>query len=61
MTVREILKILEGDGWYFKNQRGSHKYYIHPAKKGKITVPDHSGDIDKKTANTILNQAGLKR
>lgn len=29
-------------------------------KVGKVTVPNHSGDIPKGTANSILKQAGLK-
>ncbi|WHH59185.1 type II toxin-antitoxin system HicA family toxin [Petroclostridium sp. X23] len=60
MTVREILKLLHKDGWKFKNQDGSHMYYIHPTKKGKVTVPNHKGDLKIKTAHSILKQAGLK-
>lgn len=60
MTFREIEKILKKDGWYLKNTKGSHYQYIHPTKKGKVTIPKHKGDIDKKTAKTILKQAGLE-
>ena len=60
MTFREVEKMLLLDGWTFKNARGSHNYYIHPTKPGKVTIPNHKGDLDKKTANTILKQAGLK-
>ena len=61
MTAKEMLRILKADGWTEKSQRGSHLQPVHPSKKGKVTVPIHTGkDLDPKTANTILKQAGLK-
>ena len=60
MRVRELEKIIIADGWYFVKQVGSHKQYKHPVKKGKVTIPVHTGDIDKGTFNSILKQAGLK-
>ncbi|MCQ2514266.1 MAG: type II toxin-antitoxin system HicA family toxin [Ruminococcus sp.] len=60
MRFREVEKILLNDGWYLKNVRGSHNYYIHPIKKGKVTIPNHRGDLDIKTVNSIFKQAGLK-
>lgn len=60
MKFREIEKLLLDDGWYLKNARGSHNQYIHPTKKGKVTIPNHKGDLNIKTANSILKQAGLK-
>jgi predicted RNA binding protein YcfA (HicA-like mRNA interferase family) len=60
MKVRELLKILRQNGWLDKEQKGSHLQLVHPKKKGKVTLPVHSGDIPKGTLNTILKQAGLK-
>lgn len=61
MTAKEMLKILKADGWIEKSQRGSHLQLVHPSKTGKVTLPMHSGkDLDPKTANSILKQAGLK-
>lgn len=62
MTVREILKILKSDGWSEVSGRtkGSHIQLKHPTKSGKVTVPNHSGDIPLGTLNSILKQAGLK-
>ena len=60
MNVREILRILKDDGWEETSQRGSHIQLEHKTKKGKVTVPNHSGDIGKGTMNSILKQAGLK-
>ena len=59
MRAREIEKIIMSDGWYFVKKVGSHRHYKHPSKPGKVTIPIHSGDLDKRTANSILKQAGL--
>lgn len=60
MKIREIIKLLSNDGWYFYKQVGSHKQFKHPTKKGKVTVPNHNGDLKVGTLNSILKQAGLK-
>ena len=59
MTVREILKILRKDGWYIINQEGSH-ISLKPIKPGKVTVPNHNGDLKPGTLNSIYKQAKLK-
>ncbi len=59
-TPKEMEKIILADGWKFKNEEGSHRHYIHPTKKGKVTIPFHNKDIPKGTENSILKQAGLK-
>lgn len=61
MRAKELEKMLLKDGWYIKNQKGSHRQYKHPDKPGKVTIPFHSGDVDKGTADSILRQAGLKQ
>ncbi len=60
MTFRELEKILIKDGWVLKAIKGSHYHYIHSEKPGKITIPNHKGDVKKGTAEGILKQAGLK-
>ncbi len=60
MTAKNLIKILKADGWIEKTQRGSHLQLIHPSKPGKVTIPIHGGDLDTKTYNSILKQAGLK-
>ncbi len=56
----EMERIIIKDGWVFKRQNGSHRQYIHPIKKGKVTIPFHNKDITKGTEHSILKQAGLK-
>ena len=60
MTAKKKKKILVADGWYYKNTKGSHKQFKHPVKPGKVTIPQHTGDLDIGTAKSILKQAGLK-
>lgn len=60
MKFREVERLILDDGWYFKNQKGSHHQYKHPTKSGKVTIPEHAGDINPDTVKSILKQAGLK-
>jgi predicted RNA binding protein YcfA (HicA-like mRNA interferase family) len=61
MKIKDIIKLIEGHGWYFVRQSGSHRQYQHPDKKGTVTIPGKlSDDIAKGTENSILKQAGLK-
>jgi predicted RNA binding protein YcfA (HicA-like mRNA interferase family) len=60
VTAREILKMLRRDGWYEVARRGSHIQMEHPEKTGKVSVPNHTGDIPKGTLHSILTQTGLK-
>lgn len=57
MTFKELEKLLKVDGWVLKDTRGSHFRYTNPNKPGKVTVPNHKGDIPKGTAN-FNTQAG---
>lgn len=59
MRFREIEKIILADGWYQVKQKGSHHQYKHPTKPGKVTIPDHGGDLNPDTVKSILKQAGL--
>lgn len=59
MKFREIERIILDDGWIYKSTKGSHYQYIYPTKKGKITIPKHTGDLNPKTIKSIMQQAGL--
>jgi predicted RNA binding protein YcfA (HicA-like mRNA interferase family) len=61
MKVREIIKLIQGDGWYRIKSKSGHRQYKHPVKRGRVTVPGQvSADLDKKTEKSILRQAGLE-
>ena len=38
LKVIEIIRMLQKDGWYIDRQRGSHRQFRHPTKKGTVTV-----------------------
>jgi predicted RNA binding protein YcfA (HicA-like mRNA interferase family) len=61
MEVRDVIRLIERDGWQLARTRGSHRQYNHPRKAGLVTVPGHPGDdVAPGTLNSILKQAGLK-
>jgi predicted RNA binding protein YcfA (HicA-like mRNA interferase family) len=60
MKVRELLKILHDDGWFEVEQHGSHIQLKHATKKGRVTAPNHKGDVPVKTVHSALKQAGLR-
>ncbi|MBC7818479.1 MAG: type II toxin-antitoxin system HicA family toxin [Planctomycetaceae bacterium] len=61
MKVREVIRLIEDDGWYHIATRGSHRQFKHPSKPGRVTVPGKPGDdLAPGTLNSILKQAGLK-
>ena len=61
MKVREVIRILEEDGWALVATKGRHRQYKHPQKPGRVTVAGKpSDDLAPGTLNSILKQAGLK-
>ena len=61
MEVRDVIKLLERDGWYLVRTRGSHRQYKHPVKRGLVTVAGkRSHDLAAGTLDSVLKQAGLK-
>lgn len=60
MKVRDVVKLIERDGWVQVRQTGSHRHYRHSSKPGVVTVPGHPrDDLHPKTQKSILRQAGL--
>lgn len=60
MRFRELEKVVIADGWVRKSCVGSHTQYTHPSKQGKVTIPNHRGDINKAVVYSVYKQAGLK-
>ncbi len=53
--------MLRDDGWEEVVQKGSHRQFKHPIKKGRVTVAGRLGDeLPKGTLGSILRQAQLK-
>lgn len=60
MSSTELIRVIEDDGWYLVNVKGSHHHFKHQTKKGKVTIPHPKKDLPQGTINVILKQAGLK-
>jgi predicted RNA binding protein YcfA (HicA-like mRNA interferase family) len=62
MKPKEVIRLIEKDGWYLKRQpNDSHRIYKHPIKPGMVVVAYHgSKDVPEGTLKSILRQAGLE-
>jgi predicted RNA binding protein YcfA (HicA-like mRNA interferase family) len=61
VKVRDVIRLIEGDGWVLVATRGSHRQYKHAAKPGRVTIAGKpSDDMAPGTLNSVLKQAGLK-
>jgi predicted RNA binding protein YcfA (HicA-like mRNA interferase family) len=61
VKVREVIRLIENDGWFLVATRGSHRQYKHPVKPGRVTVAGKSSDeMAPGTLNSVLKQARLK-
>ena len=62
MKIRDLIRMIEDDGWCLMRTRGSHRQYKHPKKKGLVTISGKpNDDIAPGTLNSVLKQAGLKK
>jgi predicted RNA binding protein YcfA (HicA-like mRNA interferase family) len=59
-SSREVIRILESDGWYEVNCVGDHHQFKHPIKSGRVTVTHPVKDIPIRTLKSIERQAGVK-
>jgi predicted RNA binding protein YcfA (HicA-like mRNA interferase family) len=62
LKVREMIRLIEEDGWVLVHATGGHRQYKHPTKRGRVTVPGQLGrDLPLGTERSILRQAGLEK
>ena len=62
MKVRDLIALVEADGWMQARTKGSHRQFRHREKSGAVTIAGHpSVDLPPGTLNSVLKQAGLKR
>ncbi|MCF9034729.1 type II toxin-antitoxin system HicA family toxin [Acinetobacter nectaris] len=59
MQSRQLIKMIEADGWYEVGVKGSHHQFKHPTKKGRVTIPHPKKDLPSGTVKNILKQASL--
>jgi predicted RNA binding protein YcfA (HicA-like mRNA interferase family) len=62
VKVKEIIELLERNGWHQVRTRGSYRQFHHPVKPGTVTVAGAmSKDLPLGTLKQIYRQAGLQR
>jgi predicted RNA binding protein YcfA (HicA-like mRNA interferase family) len=61
MKIRDVIKLIEAEGWHLSRQRGSHRQFKHSNRPELITVAGKPNeDLAPGTLNSIFKQAGLK-
>jgi len=59
LASREVIRLLEADGWKLKRVKGDHHHFRHPTKPGTVTVPHPRKDLPQGTVRSIFRTAGL--
>lgn len=59
--VKEVITLLEENGWVFQRMRGDHRIYYKEGARRPIPVPGNlNDDLKDGTLGSILREAGLK-
>ena len=45
MTSKELIALLNQDGWTLRGSKGSHHVFVHPSKAGYLTVSYPKKDL----------------
>jgi predicted RNA binding protein YcfA (HicA-like mRNA interferase family) len=62
MKVKDMIKLIEKDGWYLVRTKGSHRQFKHSFKSGLVTIPGKlSDDLAIGTLHSIYKQAQLNK
>jgi predicted RNA binding protein YcfA (HicA-like mRNA interferase family) len=62
MKVRDVIRMIEEDGWRFHSQKGSHRQYVHASKRGRVTVAGKPNEeMHPKTLGTVIRQAQIEK
>src|SRR6185437_10421422 len=60
MKVRELIQLLERNGWKEMRSKGSHRHFKNANRASLVTVPGNDGkELAAGTLNAILKKAGL--
>ena len=60
-SSREIIKVLEENGFVFVSQRGSHIKFFNSITKSMVIVPANKRQIPVGTFSSIVRQSGLSK
>jgi predicted RNA binding protein YcfA (HicA-like mRNA interferase family) len=61
LNPKNIINILEKNGFVLDRIKGSHHIYYHPESKRRVVMPFHKKDLPKGTLIEILRQAGFRK
>jgi predicted RNA binding protein YcfA (HicA-like mRNA interferase family) len=62
VKVRDLIALIEADGWVLVRTRGSHRQFQHAVKPGTVTIAGQPGtDVPPGALSSVLKQAGLKK
>lgn len=59
-SSREIIQMLNADGWYEVRCVGDHHQFKHHTKPGLVTVTHPVKDVPQRNVKSIERQAGIK-
>lgn len=61
MKVRDLIKLVQSEGWVHVRTSASHRIFKHPAKPRIVTIAGKPGDdVPPGTLKGILKDAGLE-
>jgi predicted RNA binding protein YcfA (HicA-like mRNA interferase family) len=61
MKVRDVIKLIEADGWYLVVTKGSHRQYKHAKKTSRVTIAGHPSDeMAPGTLNSVLETGAIE-
>lgn len=62
MKIRDVIRLIEDDGWYLIATKGSHRQFKHSSKPGRVTIAGHANDdLAPGTLNSVFKQAQVQR
>lgn len=59
-SSKDVIKIIEKDGWFFIESNGDHHHFKHLIKKGRVTVPHPKKELNKHVVASISRQSGVR-
>jgi predicted RNA binding protein YcfA (HicA-like mRNA interferase family) len=61
VKVRDLIKLVESDGWRHVRTTGSHRHFKHPTKRNVVTIPGNPGDdVPIGTLKSVFRAAALE-
>ncbi len=59
-SSKELIRILQIEGWYEVCCTGEHRQFRHPTRPGLVTVPHPREALPARSLQAIQQQAGVR-